>query len=280
MSGASINVTQSLQAAAAMGLERLDAQLLLLHAMGRGSAGRAWLVAHDTDDVPPPLWQLYMSLCTRRIAGEPVAYLTGSREFHGLSLQVDRRVLVPRPDTETLVEWALAALDGTPTPQVLDLGTGSGAIALAIKHARPDATVTAVDASPSALEVAAANASRLGLDVRFTQGSWLQGVSGHYHAILSNPPYISENDPHLAGLAHEPLEALASGPDGLDDIRLIVTQAPAHLLPGGWLLLEHGWDQAAAVRALLADASLENVVSCKDLAGIERCSGGKLPARG
>src|SRR5262249_45331020 len=164
-----------LAAAAAMGIDRLDAQLLLLHALGRQSTDRAWLLVHDTDPLDDAIWPDYAQLCARRKAGEPVAYLVGEKEFHGLSLQVDPRVLVPRPDTETLVEWALQCLDGRDAPTVLDLGTGSGAIALALQHARPDAKVAAIDASADALAVARANAGRLGLPVRFRQADWLDG---------------------------------------------------------------------------------------------------------
>ncbi|MCJ0765070.1 peptide chain release factor N(5)-glutamine methyltransferase [Variovorax terrae] len=275
-----MTIAQALQAAAALGLERLDAQLLLLHALGRAEHGRAWLLAHDGDALPEAAQQQFQQLSQRRAAGEPLAYLTGRREFFGLALQVDARVLVPRPDTETLVEWSLQVLAGQPGASVLDLGTGSGAIALALKHARPDAQVSAVDASAGALAVAQANAQRLGLEVAFRQGSWLAGTPGRYHLIASNPPYIAQDDPHLAALGHEPREALAAGPDGLDDLRAIVSQAPAHLHPGGWLLLEHGWDQAAAVRALLAQRGFGAVASHRDLAGIERCSGGQWPALG
>jgi release factor glutamine methyltransferase len=273
-----MQIQQAIAAAcSALGLERLDAQLLLLHALGRPQHDRAWLLAHDTDALDPEAEMRYISLARRRAAGTPLAYLTGVREFYGLELQVDRRVLDPRPDTETLVDWALECLLDIPAPAVVDLGTGSGAIALALKTRRSDAQVTAVDTSADALAVAQANAQRLRLDVRFLQGHWLNGRSERFHLIVSNPPYIAEGDPHLERLGHEPRVALTSGPEGLDAIRAIVAQAPRHLLPGGWLLLEHGWDQAAAVRALLVAAGLSSVASRRDLAGIERCSGGQLP---
>jgi release factor glutamine methyltransferase len=274
---------QLLARALGRGLDRLDAQLLLLHALGRPAQDRAWLLAHDTDTLPAVAQAAFDACVQRRLDDEPVAYITGHKEFFGLDLQVDERVLVPRPDTETLVEWALSLLpnppgagggDGMPAQQILDLGTGSGAIALAIKHARPDLGVSAVDASTRALQLAQANARRLQLPIEFMQGSWLSGVSGHYHVIVSNPPYIAAQDPHLKDLRHEPLQALASGADGLDDIRRIITQAPAHLHPGGWLLLEHGWDQAEAVRDLLEAAGFVQVQSRRYLSGIERCSGG------
>jgi release factor glutamine methyltransferase len=287
-----MTLAQALNAAQAHGLDRLDAQLLLLHALGRSVHDRAWLLAHDTDALPPATQAAFEAAVQRRANGEPAAYLTGHQEFFGLNLQVDRRVLVPRPDTETLVEWALSLLPppvgGLPPPgegggeggqplRIIDLGTGSGAIALALKHNRPDLQVTAVDASADALAVAQANARRLELEVDFQAGCWLSQVTGRFDLIVSNPPYIAAQDQHLAALRHEPLQALASGVDGLDDIRRIIAQARAHLLPGGWLLLEHGWDQAAPVRSLLAEAGLAEVQSRLDLAGVERCSGGRAP---
>jgi release factor glutamine methyltransferase len=269
-------VAQALVWAMARGLERLDAQLLLLHTLGRDEHDRAWLLAHDTDTLADTVHTTMQATVCRRAAGEPLAYITGHKEFYGLDLVVDARVLVPRPDTETLVDWTLEILAGTnsPPPQrIIDLGTGSGAIALALKHTRPDLQVSAVDFSTDALAVAQTNAQRLQLDVQWAQGSWLSGVSGDFNLIVSNPPYIAQADAHLSALTHEPLQALASGADGLDDIRTIITQAPAHLLPSGWLLLEHGYNQAAAVRALLTAAGLQDAQSRRDLAGIERCSG-------
>lgn len=271
----------ALQQAATAGLERLDAQMLLLHALGRSPHDRAWLIAHDRDPLPDDASARWTTLLQRRQAGEPVAYLLGEKAFGGLTLQVDARVLVPRPDTEVLVDWALDALPaagGSDTPRLLDLGTGSGAIALTVASRRPDSQVTATDASADALAVAQANARRLALPVRFAQGAWLAAVPGErFDVIASNPPYIAEGDAHLAALTHEPITALTAGPDGLDDIRQIVDQAPAALPPGGWLLLEHGHDQAVAVRALLAAAGFERVSSRNDLAGIARCSGGRWP---
>ncbi|HQQ69763.1 MAG TPA: peptide chain release factor N(5)-glutamine methyltransferase [Alicycliphilus sp.] len=274
---ATTTITQALTQAQADGLARIDTQMLLLHVLGRPASDRAWLLAHDTDAVPPDDLARYRSLCQRRAGGEPVAYLLGKKEFWGLGLAVDARVLDPRPDTETLVAWALQLLQGRREPRIIDLGTGSGAIALALQHELPEASVLAVDASLDALAVARANAERLGLPVRFRHGSWLNGITGPFEAIVSNPPYIPAHDPHLAALAHEPLPALASGADGLDDIRTIIAQAPARLAPGGWLLLEHGWDQAPAVQALLRAAGLTQVQSRHDLAGIARCSGGSMP---
>lgn len=275
-----MTIAQALAAAAALGLARLDSQLLLLQALGRQAGERAWLLAHDTDEIEPSDQTRFLALCERRASGEPQAYIAGHKEFFGMSLRVDARVLVPRPDTETLVEWALGAIEAQAAPRVIDLGTGSGAIALAIKKHRPDALVTAVDASEDALEVAAGNASELGLEVEFRHGSWLEGVDRQFDLIVSNPPYVAEADPHLPALRHEPLGALAAGPDGLRDIRTIVAQAPAHLTAGGRLLLEHGHDQAPSVRALLQAAGFKQIASRCDLAGIARCSGGTWPELG
>lgn len=278
------SVAHALATAQTLGLDRLDAQLLLLHALGKPADARAWLLAHDTDLLSEEAAETFRAMSLRRATGEPLAYIVGCKEFFGLMLQVDARVLVPRPDTETLVNWALEVLQapGVPAaPEILDLGTGSGAIALAIAHSLKTAgrqsQVVAVDASADALAVARDNAARLGLDLDITQSHWLEEVSGHFHLIVSNPPYVASADPHLDALTHEPLAALAAGPDGLDDIREITHQAPSSLLPGGWLLLEHGYDQAAAVRELLASEGFKQVQSRRDLAGIERCSGGWWP---
>lgn len=273
-----MSIAELLATAAARGLDRLDAQLLLLHALGRDAHDRAWLLAHDDDPLDAAVLQRYDTAAARRLAGEPVAYLLGCKEFFGLTLQVDARVLVPRPDTETLVEWALACLP--PDGAVIDLGTGSGAIALALAHARPDARVTAVDRSADALAVARANADRLGLAVQFECGDWLQCVHGRFDLVVSNPPYIADADLHLDALAHEPRSALVAGADGLDDLRTIAASAGAHLRPGGWLLLEHGHDQAKAVDALLLAAGFTEVCSRNDLAGIARCTGGQWPITG
>lgn len=274
-----MTLTDALRQATAAGLDRFDAQTLLLHALGRSPHDRAWLIAHGGDALPAQAQTAWAALVARRQAGEPVAYLLGHKEFFGLDLRVDSRVLVPRPDTETLVQWALDLLPGLgAAPRVLDLGTGSGAIALALVSRRPGLDITATDASPDALAVAQANARALGLRVHFATGHWLEAVPGQTFAlIVSNPPYIAEADPHLPALAHEPGSALVSGPDGLDDIRTIIAQSTRALRPGGWLLLEHGHDQAPRVRALLGSAGFDHVSSHTDLAGIERCSGGQWP---
>jgi release factor glutamine methyltransferase len=278
-------LAECLRHAQARGLARVDAQILLLHSLQRPLHDRAWLLAHDSDTLTPEQTAVWQEALQRRLQGEPVAYISGRKDFFGLTLAVDARVLDPRPDTETLVEWALACLPEsapeTRSPRILDLGTGSGAVALALQHARPDATVWAVDASEDALAVARANAARLDLGVQFIASNWLNAVdvqhTGRFDLIVSNPPYVAEDDPHLAALTHEPLQALTSGPDGLDDIRQIIAQTPVYLAPGGWLLLEHGWDQAAAVQALLREAGLVQVQSRRDLGGIERCTGAAMP---
>ncbi|WP_255249961.1 peptide chain release factor N(5)-glutamine methyltransferase [Polaromonas sp. AET17H-212] len=276
-----LTCAQALTAARTLGLERLDAQLLLLHALGKPGADRAWLLTHDTTPLPAEAAQYFHELSLRRTAGEPLAYLVGSKAFFGLELQVDGRVLVPRPDTETLVEWALQQLAQAGMPasaRVLDLGTGSGAIALALKKTRPALEVTAVDASSDALAVAVANAEQHQLPVHFLQSNWFENIGGPFHLIVSNPPYVADADPHLPALHHEPIQALTAGKDGLDDLRRIIAQAPAYLQPQGWLLLEHGYDQARAVCELLQQRGFAEVQSRADLAGTLRCSGGRWPA--
>jgi release factor glutamine methyltransferase len=284
------DIAVSLALAQTPGLDRLDAQLLLLHALGvapaLASTQRAWLLAHGDENVPSAVQIQFLNNASRRLAGEPLAYITGHKAFFGLDLQVDGRVLIPRPDTETLVEWALEilaaprpALRATPLA-VLDLGTGSGAIALALKFHQPDAEVHAIDASSGALAVARANAQRLGLQVRFSQGSWLEGVQCEYDAIVANPPYIAAQDPHLAALAYEPQAALVAGADGLQDLRLIIGAAQRHLHPGAWLLVEHGYDQGTAVRELFVAAGYASVCTRRDLGTEERCTGGKMPLTG
>lgn len=272
-------VAEALALAQRSGLARLDAQMLLLHALGRDTHDRAWLLAHADAPLPPTVAQRHQHLCAQRLDQVPTAYLTGHKAFHGVHLQVDARVLDPRPDTETLVDWALDCLRGLVNPVALDLGTGSGAIALALKKARPDADVHALDASPAALAVARQNGERLGLAVHWSLGDWLDGhAGGPYDLIASNPPYLAEDDPHLQALRHEPRSALVAGTDGLDDIRRIARQAGAHLKPGGWLLLEHGWTQASAVQDTLRQVGFGQVQSRTDLAGIARCTGGQRMA--
>ena len=278
-------VAECLRQAQSRALARMDAQILLLHSLQRPLHDRAWLLAHDHEALTPAQEAAWQAALQRRVQGEPVAYITGRKDFFGLTLAVDARVLDPRPDTETLVDWALECLPECMTergPQrILDLGTGSGAVALALQHARPQAQVWAVDASEDALTVARANAVHLNLAVQFIASNWLSAVdvqrTGRFDLIVSNPPYVAEGDPHLAALTHEPRQALTSGADGLEDIRQIIAQAPKHLTPGGWLLLEHGWDQAAPVQTLLRQAGFVQVQSRRDLGGIERCTGAVIP---
>ena len=272
-----MTLAQCLEQAHARGMARVDAQMLLLHCLQRPVHDRAWLLAHDCDRLTPAQHTAWQSALTRRLQGEPVAYITGFKSFFGLTLQVDARVLDPRPDTETLVEWALACLPHGVPQRVLDLGTGSGAVALALQRERPDWHLTAVDASVDALAVASANAKRLELPVLCVISDWMDAIPGPFELIVSNPPYVADGDPHLAALTHEPLQALTSGADGLQDIRQIIAQAPSRLTPGGWLLLEHGWDQAPAVQDLMRQGGLMKVASRQDLAGVDRCTGGMKP---
>jgi release factor glutamine methyltransferase len=261
------------QALVQASLAPIDAQVLLAYVLG---VDRAWLVAHATDALANADVEAFFTLARRRRDGEPVAYLTGSREFFGLPLNVDRSVLIPRPETETLVEWALAALPGDRPVRVLDLGTGSGAIALAIAHERPRADVLAVDRSPSALAVARRNAVRMKLgNVRWLQSNWYDEVgtvSDPFDLIASNPPYVAEGDPHLTqgDVRFEPPGALRGGRDGLDALRIVVAGAPARLVAGGALVVEHGFDQAEAVAALMRAAGLAGVTPGRDLSGIPR----------
>lgn len=271
-------VRECLAAAMALGLERLDAQLLLGQVLGQD---RAWLHAHDDHALSTEQLRQFERWVARRHAGEPFAYIVGHKEFHGLDLQVDARVLVPRPDTEVLVDWAIELLNGelaaVEVPKVLDLGTGSGAIALAVRQACPRSQMTATDISADALEVARTNVSRLDLPIETASGAWWQAVAGRrFHLVLSNPPYIAAGDAHLAALTVEPLGALTPGQSGLEALREIVAQAPAGLEPGGWLLLEHGFDQGEAVRELLRSQGFQQVATRPDLAGLPRCSGGHL----
>lgn len=256
---------------------RIEARVLLAHAL---AVDHAWLIAHDRDS-PTPSQMLYIEhLIARRAAGEPVAYILGEREFFGHSFSVTPDVLIPRPETELLVETTLARLPKDRPAQILDMGTGSGCIAISLALARPDCTVTAVDASPTALSVATANATRLHARVEFLLSDWFSSLQGRqFDVIVSNPPYIAQDDAHLSlgDLPCEPRSALAAGTDGLDDLRRIVASAGPHLQPDGFLLLEHGWDQCDAVRALLENAGFMQTLTLADLAGLPRIGiGGEL----
>lgn len=261
------------QALALAGVAPIDAQVLLAHVL---RADRAWLIAHATDALAHSQAEQFFALARQRRDGEPVAYLTGWREFWGLSLAVDRSVLIPRPETETLVECALRRLPVNRPLGVLDLGTGSGAIALAIAHERRRAEVLATDRSAAALVVARNNADRMKLaNVRWLQSDWYAGLSGEgarFELIASNPPYVADGDAHLheGDVRFEPPTALRAGADGLDALRVIIGGARQRLVEGGALVVEHGHDQAGAVRDLMLGAGLSDVESLRDLAGIPR----------
>jgi release factor glutamine methyltransferase len=255
------------------GLPRLEAQLLL-HMAGGGN--RVTQLTWPEREASAEVAQRFAALCARRHAGEPIAYLLGEREFFGLDLAVSPAVLIPRPDTEILVELALAR--APQNARVIDLGTGSGCIPVTLKLERPDLELSALDLSPAALETARSNAERLGAAVRFLQSDWLAAVSNEsFDLIVSNPPYIHRDDAHLAkgDLRFEPRSALTDEEDGLAHLRHIVSTARAQLTPGGWLLLEHGWDQGADCRALLKQAGYANVTTWQDLGGNDRVSGGQ-----
>lgn len=250
-----------------------EARLLLRHVLG---VTHAALEAHPERKVSLQDAASFRALAARRAEGSPIAYLTGSREFYGLDFRVTPAVLIPREETELLVEIALEK----PVRRILDLGTGSGCLAIAVAKQLPQAQVTAVDVSAAALEVARENAARHGVAVRFLQGDWFVPLAGErFDLILANPPYVAENDPHLAqgDVRFEPRGALAAGPAGLDAIRRIVASAAEHLLPGGRLWFEHGYDQAQAVAALLAQAGFVAIEQRQDLAGIPRVTGGTRP---
>lgn len=253
----------------------VEAQMLLMHVL---KVNRAWLIAHATDSLATEPASAFEVLLQRRLQGEPVAHILGTREFFGLTLKVTADTLIPRPDTETLVEVALQKIHGA--MRILDLGTGTGAIALAIAKQAPQCEIIAVDASTAALAVAQQNALSLQLhNVQCLQSNWFAALGpARFDLILSNPPYIESNDPHLqqGDLRFEPLSALASGTDGLQDIRQIVAQAPDHLNKGGWLILEHGYHQAEAVQQLLNAQQFENVQSVKDLGNHLRVTLGQL----
>ena len=259
-------------------IDRLDARLLLEAATG---CTHADVLARPETPVFAPAGEQFLAWVERRAAGEPLAYILGEAEFRGRLFQVSPDVLIPRPETEVLIELALERLHGLPAPRVLDLGTGSGIVAISLALECPEASVTAVDLSAAALQVARNNAGRLGATVDFREGDWFSPLNGEtYDLIVSNPPYVAEGDPHLAlnGLPFEPRMALTDlkeGGDGLDCIRRIVAAAPSFLNPGAWLLFEHGYDQGESSRNLLASTGFKDPFTQTDLAGIDRVSGGK-----
>ena len=270
----------SRQLAATLGLDkreaRLEARVLAAHAW---QVNHAWLIAHDTDPLSDTHVAAFESLLAQRLKGMPIAYLVGAREFYGRPFQVSPDVLIPRPDTELLVERALACIPPDQAMAVLDLGTGSGCIAITLALERPLARVTAVDRSLAALAIAQRNANLLNVRVEFSTSDWFAALAGRrFDLIVSNPPYIAAADPHLArgDVRLEPLSALAAGQDGLDDLRRLIGAARDHLRPGGVLLLEHGYDQSDAVQALLRESGIRHPQSWADLSGILRVSGGEL----
>jgi release factor glutamine methyltransferase len=274
---ASPTVREAQTLAAMAGLPTLEARMLLTHVTG---LTRTQLITRDADTLSLPQRDAFATLLARRLAGEPMAYLIGEREFFGRKFRVTPDVLIPRPDTEIAAESSLARLAGVPHPRVLDLGTGSGILAVTIARERTDAEVWATDISPGALMVAQDNASALGADrIHFLVSDWYAALPSdlRFHLIVSNPPYISEGDPHLAegDLRFEPIDALTDHKDGMSDLAAIVSGARGRLLPGGWLLMEHSYDQAKATRALLARAGFSEVFTARDLAGQERCTGGR-----
>jgi len=266
--------------AASQCIDRLDARLLLEHVTAFRHAD---LIARPEQAMSTDQFSRYESLVARRSAGEPLAYLLGSADFYGLEFFVSPAVLIPRPDTEVLVAIALEKAVSLAAPRIVDLGTGSGIVAVTLAHLCPTAKLTAIDVSPAALEVASANAAHHGVQVTFLAGDWYAPLGGvRFDLIVSNPPYVTEGDPHLQqnGLPFEPRVALTDGivgGDGLACIRSIISAAPSHLLPGGWLLIEHGYDQAWPVRDLLHTQGWVDVASWCDLAMIERVSGARLP---
>lgn len=263
------------EALAASGIEPREARLLLAEACGFSEAS---VLAHPERELPAAVEARFLEMAARRRAGEPVAYIVGRKEFYGLPLAVGPAVLIPRPETELLVELALERLPAEAGAAAVDLGTGCGAIALALKRNRPRAHVIAIEQSAAALEFATRNAAKLGIEIEFRHGRWFEPVAGErFDVVVSNPPYVAAGDPHLdeGDVRYEPRAALLGGTEGLDAIDVITRAAPEHLNAGGWLLLEHGAGQDAAVRGLLSAAGLKGVRSWPDLAGIARVSGGK-----
>lgn len=261
--------------AAECGVDRLDAQLLMAHVLQQP---RTWLFAHDEQALDAEQANDWATRLARRAAGEPLAYVLGEWEFRGMALIVSPAVLIPRPETELLVEWAIECFGQAPSTDVVDLGTGSGAIALALAQAAPNAQVLATDISPASLAVAQANSRKQQLPLSFSVGDWWGAAHGRcFGLVVSNPPYIAPSDPHLTALTHEPTSALTAPANGLQALNQIIIGAPAHLLPGAWLLLEHGHDQADEVRQLLTQQGFADAQTRLDLAGLPRCTGARWP---
>ncbi|MCC7487262.1 MAG: peptide chain release factor N(5)-glutamine methyltransferase [Burkholderiales bacterium] len=257
-------------------LDALETRILLRAVLGMTDAQ---IAAAPERELSAPELERYGSFVRRRITGEPIAYLTGEREFYSLVFGITAAVLVPRPETELLVDLALARTQRPEAPAVLDLATGSGCVAIAIAVNRPQARVTATDASAAALALARANAVRHGVAVEFVRSDWFDELAGRsFHVIVANPPYVAQGDPHLAraDVSFEPTSALVAGPTGYECLERIIARAPRHLAAGGWLIVEHGCDQAARVRGLLVQAGLAGVFTERDLAGLERVSGGRV----
>ncbi|MGA0909613.1 MAG: peptide chain release factor N(5)-glutamine methyltransferase [Betaproteobacteria bacterium] len=273
------SVAQALQGLHAQGLSSLTAQRLLLRALDQPLQARAWLLSHDHHVLPTHQWLAVQAMAARVAQGEPLAYVLGEAGFWDLTLRVTNAVLIPRPDTETLAEWALELCPGNLAMQVADLGTGSGALALTLAQQRPQAQVWAVERSPAAMAVAQFNANALGLTARWALGHWWDALPDtlRLDLVVSNPPYIAQGDSHLAALSAEPTTALVAGHDGLDDIRRIVAGATPRLRAGAWLLLEHGHDQAQAVATLLQAHGFTTVTTRHDMAGRPRCTGAQSP---
>jgi release factor glutamine methyltransferase len=257
------------QALSASGIDAREARLLLAEATGFSQAA---VLAFQEKNLGEEAEKRFLDFASRRKRGEPIAYIVGHKEFYGLELVVNPAVLIPRPETELLVELAIEKKPSS----VLDLGSGSGAIALAVRKNLPKAKIVAVEASAAALVVAKRNAAKHSLEVDFRHGQWFEPVAGeHFELVVANPPYVAEGDPHLKDLAFEPSQALISGPDGLDAIREIARAARHYIVTGGWLLLEHGQGQEAGVTALLKEGGLEEVTTWPDLGGIPRVTGGR-----
>lgn len=275
-----MKLPDSLGAALALARGRIpaaEARMLLGALTG---ASTAQIAAYPERGLAPELALRFVDMLVRREQGEPVAYLLGEREFYGRRFRVSPAVLIPRPETELIVDTVLARVPRDAAIRILDLGTGSGALAVSLALELPAAQVTAVDISPAALAVASANAQQLGACVRCLESDWFAALQGElFDLIVSNPPYVAAGDPHLdeGDVRFEPPGALASGPAGLDDLARIAAEAPAHLASGGHLLMEHGYDQGAAVRALLQAQGFVEVASARDLAGIERIGFGRRP---